>query len=259
MAQKSPCGEVRDGNADPHRAFAGRAGDRHQPTHALRDLIEAGTLVIGAVLTEAGNGAIDDAWIDLAHALIVDAEFCLHVGAEILDDDVGLLHQPPEDLQAFRLFKVERHRPLVAVQVLEVRALARAAELLPAILQNRIDLDDVGAPIRQLPHAGRTGPDAGEVEHGETGEGLRGAREGHFLGTPTKSRRANQPCCYSAGIGERSAIDNALCLLAACSQDRSRLLLTDGLASLPELIDVTSRRRSAGSRCYIVADAVMSL
>ena len=34
-------GEVGDGNADPHRAFARRAGDRHQPAHALRDLIEA--------------------------------------------------------------------------------------------------------------------------------------------------------------------------------------------------------------------------
>ena len=126
---EQPRGEVGDGNADPHRAFAGRAGDRHQPAHALRDLIEAGTLVIGAVLAEAGNRAIDDARIDLAHALIVDAEFCLHVGAEIFDDDVGLFHQPPEDLEAFRLFQVERHRALVAVQVLEVRALARAAQL----------------------------------------------------------------------------------------------------------------------------------
>ena len=151
----------------------------------MRDLIEAGTLVIGAVLTEAGNGAIDDARIELAHALIVDAKFCLHVGAEILDDDVGLFHQPPEDLEAFRLFQVERHGALVAVQVLEVRALARAAELLPAILKNCVDLDDIGAPVRQLAYAGRTGPDAGEVEHSEAGEGLRGAREGHFLGTPT--------------------------------------------------------------------------
>ena len=136
--------------------------------------------------------AIDDARIDLAHALIVDAEFCLHVGAEIFDDDVGLFHQPPEDLEAFRLFQVERHRALVAVQVLEVRTMARAAELLPAVLQNRVDLDDVGAPIRQLPHAGRAGPDAGEVEHGEAGEGLRGTREGHFRETPARQKSVLQ-------------------------------------------------------------------
>ncbi len=92
-AQNRPGGEIGDGNADPHRAFAGRAGDRHQPAHALRDLIEAGPLVVGAVLAEAGNAAIDDARIDLAHALIVDAELRLHVGAEVLDDDVGLFRR----------------------------------------------------------------------------------------------------------------------------------------------------------------------
>ena len=35
-------GQIGDRNADAHRALAGQAGDRHQPAHALRDLIEAG-------------------------------------------------------------------------------------------------------------------------------------------------------------------------------------------------------------------------
>ena len=45
MAQNSPGGEVGHRKADPHRPAAGRASDRHQPAHALRDLIESGTLV----------------------------------------------------------------------------------------------------------------------------------------------------------------------------------------------------------------------
>ena len=180
MRAEQPGGEVGDGNADPHRALAGRAGDRHQPAHALRDLIEARPLVIGAVLAEAGDAAIDDARVDLAQALIVDAELCLDVGAEVLDHDVGLLGEALEHFEALRVLQVERHGPLVAVQILEVRALARAARLLAAgILQQRVDLDDVGAPVRQLPHAGGPGANAGEIEHGETGEGLRGAWEGH--------------------------------------------------------------------------------
>jgi hypothetical protein len=40
------------------------------------------------------------------------------------------------------------------------------------VLQQRIDLDDIGAPIRELPHAGRPGTDAGEIEHGEAGQGV---------------------------------------------------------------------------------------
>ena len=138
----------------------------------MRDLIEAGTLVIGAVLAEAGDAAIDDARVDLAHALVVDAELGLDVGAEVLDHHVGLLRQPPEHLEALRVFQVERHRPLVAVQILEVRAVARAARLFAAgVLQQGIDLDDIGAPVRELPHAGRPGADAGQIEHGEAGQG----------------------------------------------------------------------------------------
>jgi hypothetical protein len=47
------------------------------------------------------------------------------------------------------------------------------------LLRQGVDLDDIGAPIRELPHAGRPGADAGETEHGEAGKSLRGVREGH--------------------------------------------------------------------------------
>ena len=177
---EQPGGEVGDGDADPHRALARRAGDRHQPAHALRDLIEARPLVVGAVLAEAGDAAIDDARVDLAQALIVDAEFCLHVGTKIFDHDVGLFRQPLEHFKALGVLQVQRHGPLVAVQILEIRTLARAARLLAAtVFQQRVDLDNVGAPVRQLPHAGGPGANAGQIEHGETGQGLRSAGERH--------------------------------------------------------------------------------
>ena len=59
------------------------------------------------------------------------------VGAKVLDHDVGLFRQPPEDLETLGVLQVERHRPLVAVQVLEIRTVARAARLLAGgILQS---------------------------------------------------------------------------------------------------------------------------
>src|SRR5204863_1119443 len=89
-------------------------------------------------------------------------------------------HQPLKYFEPLRVLQVQRHRPLVAVQILKVRAAARAARLFAAgILQQRIDLDDVGAPVRQLADAGRPRADAGEVEHGKAGEGLGSTREGH--------------------------------------------------------------------------------
>ena len=50
---------------------------------------------------------------------------------------------------------------------------------IPGVFQQRIDLDDIGAPIGQLPHAGRPGAHTGQVEHGEAGQGLRGVRDRH--------------------------------------------------------------------------------
>ena len=53
-------GEIGDRNADAHRPLSRQPGDRHQPAHALRDLVEARPTGIGAVLAEAGNAGIDD-------------------------------------------------------------------------------------------------------------------------------------------------------------------------------------------------------
>ena len=120
---------------------------------------------VGAVLAEAGDAAVDDALVDLLQRLVVDAEPVLHVGPEVLDHDVGLLDQPQERGAARRVLQVERDAALVAVQVLEVGALARAARSLAAALVRRhLDLDDVGAPVGELAHAGRAGAHAGQVE-----------------------------------------------------------------------------------------------
>ena len=79
-AQKMPAVRSAIGNADAHRPVAGLAGDRHQPAHALGDLVEAGPLGVGPVLAEAGDRAVDQARIDRRQALVVDAEAVLDVG-----------------------------------------------------------------------------------------------------------------------------------------------------------------------------------
>ncbi len=55
-----------------------------------------------------------------------------------------------------------------------------AARLLAAaVFQQRIDLDDIGAPVGELAHAGRPRPDPGQIQHGEAGQGLGCAGKGH--------------------------------------------------------------------------------
>ena len=54
-----PAQQVGDRDADAHRALARQAGDRHQPAHALRDLVEARPLAIRPVLAEARDAGVD--------------------------------------------------------------------------------------------------------------------------------------------------------------------------------------------------------
>ena len=202
-------GKIGDRNADAHRPLPRQAGNRHQPAHALRDLIEAGPVGVGPVLAEAGNAGIDQARIDLGEGLIVDAEPLLHVGAEILHHDVGLLDHALERGQSRRRLQIERHAALVAVQVLKVRTLARPAHRLFRS-RRRFDLDDIGAPIGELAHAGRSRPHPGEIEHREAGESFRSAGKGHCWRLRCRSRPASfcrrQSTLRRAGKGRTSPI-----------------------------------------------------
>ena len=91
----------------------------------------------------------------------------------------ALLGQPLEGCDAFRRLEIQRHAALVAVQVLKIRAVVRAAHRLrsPAAL----DLDDIGAPVGELPHAGRAGAHPRQIEHRETRKRLRGTGKRHRL------------------------------------------------------------------------------
>src|SRR5262249_29152903 len=150
-----------------------QAGDRHETAHALGDLVEAWAVAVRTALAEARDAGIDDLRVDAGELAIVDAEPPLHVGAKVLHHDVGLLHHALERRQPFPALQVERHAALVAVQVVEVRPLARPTETFTGLgVRRHLDLDDVGAPVGELAHAGGTGAHAGEIEDREPGQSL---------------------------------------------------------------------------------------
>ena len=98
--------------------------------------------------------------------------------------------QPPQHLRARGRPQVQAQAALVAVQVLEVGALARATRPLAAGQRlGQLDLDDVGAPVGQLAHRGRAGPHLGQVDHPEPLERTRRRFEGHAAIEPPTARR----------------------------------------------------------------------
>src|SRR6266550_7213941 len=99
---------------------------------------------IGAAVPETRRGRIDEARIARMQAIPSVTELFHRTGAEVLDERVGLVEQPLEDLATLRRFKVERDRLLAAVDrgkigrfaVLERAVMARVVALL-----GRLDLD----------------------------------------------------------------------------------------------------------------------
>ncbi len=171
--------DVRDRGARAHRSLAGQPRDRHEPAHTLRDLIEARPVAVRSILAEARNAREDDARVDLRERLVVDAQPEFHVGAVVLDDDIGGLHELHEDRDAPLVLQVEGDRALVAVQVLEVRTVARAAHRLALDARRRFDLDDVRPEIGELAHAGGPCAHARKIEDAKARKRGGGGNVGH--------------------------------------------------------------------------------
>src|SRR3546814_3781987 len=117
---------------------------------------------------EALETGIDQARIALADHGIVEAQALHRAGREILDQHVGLLEQPADDLMAFRRFEVDREAAFVAVEIAEI-AETEALEIARRItLRRRLDLDDFRTEISEDNPAGRPHHGVDEIKHANT-------------------------------------------------------------------------------------------
>ena len=164
--QVKPRRQVGDGDPDPGGLGAGHSRHAHQPAHALGDLIDPTALSIGSVLPEAGDRAVDEARVANVDRVVVETEPLLHRRTHVLDEDVGGLGQAPEDIATSLRLEVDGDGALVAMQVLIVGAMAALAGDPGAVrFSRRLDSYDVGAPVGELPDAGRPSARDREVEH----------------------------------------------------------------------------------------------
>ena len=146
---------VGDRDAHAHRPAPGLTGHRHQAAQALHDLIDAGSIGVGAVLAEAGDAGQDDARVDATQPFVAEAEALLDGGAEVLHHHVAARHQPVEHGAAARALQVDAEAALVAVQVLLVGTVTAAERAALAAFRRLLDADDVGAPVGQQAHGRR--------------------------------------------------------------------------------------------------------
>ena len=63
----------------------------------------------------------------MAQRFVVDAKPEFHIRAEILSDDISLVRELAKYPEAVGIFEIERHAPLVAMQILKIRTVTLTA------------------------------------------------------------------------------------------------------------------------------------
>ena len=119
-------GEIGDRDTDPHRALPRQSGDRHEPAHALHDLIDAGALAVGAGLAEAADAAVDDARIHLRTSSYDTSRRCFTSARMFSTITSAFSTSFMNTAWPSGVFRFELHRALVAMEVLEIEAVAAA-------------------------------------------------------------------------------------------------------------------------------------
>src|SRR3954451_4033967 len=139
---------VTDLRASRDRRTVLEAGGRHGPTHRLRDDF-VGLEVEIPSRTEALDGGIDQARVDLAQPLPGEAEPIDDAGAEVLHEDVDPRDQIGEDPLALVALHIQRDAALIAVEHREVQAVGawHVAKLAAGDIAGAgsLELDDVCA------------------------------------------------------------------------------------------------------------------
>ena len=119
-----------------------------------------------------GDRGVDQAREPRRQLLGAEPEALHHPGAVVLDDDVALGGEREGQLLALRRGQVDADVALAGVLLHEVRRqpVDTRAGVARQVTVRRLELDDLGAEVRQHPRAVRAGEDAREVEDADACE-----------------------------------------------------------------------------------------
>lgn len=124
---------------------------------------------VGALLPEAGDGAVDDAGPERLAARVIETQLRHHAGAVVRHHHVGLRHQAFDDTAAFRGVEIDADVALAAVErnvlrIAKAARLAAAGTALPVAFA-ALDLDHLRAHVTEQRGGVRSGNAFGHVDH----------------------------------------------------------------------------------------------
>ena len=158
--------QIADRHADLRRRPIGRARDAHQAAARLGHDVETRSIRERTVLTEPRRRGVNDPRVHGADVVVGQAERAHRAGAQILDDDVRRRGEPQERLLALGRLQVEHDGTLESIQAQERRALAvdERSRRTHGLAGDALDLDDVGAEIRELQRRERRRDEDADLE-----------------------------------------------------------------------------------------------
>ena len=124
---------------------------RH-PAHSLDHVVVGRALRVAAVLVKAQRHGIDQPRMARGQAVVVDAQPPRGRGAHVVHEDIGRGQQRVQARHVAGGLEVQHHAALASVQVEEKGThlrIARAADHAHRIALRRLDLDHLGAHIRE--------------------------------------------------------------------------------------------------------------
>ena len=162
--------DVGDGGSRAQR-HSGRTRHVGETAHHLHDFIECNARPV-RTRQKSLQRAIDEAQIEPARLHLAETRALQGAGRHVLDQHIGIAHQPQRLLKSGRRLVVEHNAALVAI---EKREIAGAETLQPTrvLAARRLDLQYLGAKIRK--HHAAAGAENGvaEFQHTDAGEGQR--------------------------------------------------------------------------------------
>ena len=146
---------------------------------------------------EAGDGQHDQARIGLRQDVISQPQPAHDVGPVVLDQDVGLADQVQHQLPGAGCAQVDADVALAGVLLVEKAGYAtlHPPPITGDVALRRLDLDHVGAQVREQAPGEGTGQDAGEIQHPQPGQRIVGKCVGHV--PPEGFER---PVCYDRAM-----------------------------------------------------------
>ena len=164
-------GDVAQAGPRPHGRPARVSGNAEHAPHPLHDHVQGRPLGVGPRLSEAGDGGVDEPGIVAPQHLVPQAQSVHGPRAEVLQHHVRSLGHLNKQLPAPGRRQVQGHAPLAPVDAHEVGAVIAHERPVASGLVSRarlLDLDNVGAQVRQHHGAEGAGQDPAQVQDSHT-------------------------------------------------------------------------------------------